>query len=193
MQYDINYLCFYFKFEDLEFQKKAQSIIGHADRRDLLHKKISELEHQNGPQLTQFLSECHCVENFQQVDNILKTPLEKQAFDTDGCKNLEDYDSKIVVYKNVMLVDNIDEPILEVHARKRAGRKKKGSTSTTSTTTSKPTTTMGLQLKFSHLGKIRSLYVQEILKLLDQHFPRDLLKDFDVFGKHVDSRVVKYI
>ena len=105
-----------FKFQDLEFQKKFESVIGHADQRDLLAKKIDQLKTTNGPQLTQFLSECHCVDNFEQVDEIMKIPLEKTNFDTDGCKTLEEYESKIVVYKN-MLVDNIDKPTLEIHAK----------------------------------------------------------------------------
>ena len=99
-----------FKFQDLEFQKKFESVIGHADQRDLLAKKIDQLK------TTQFLSECHCVDNFEQVDEIMKIPLEKTNFDTDGCKTLEEYESKIVVYKN-MLVDNIDKPTLEIHAK----------------------------------------------------------------------------
>ena len=171
-----------FQFEDLEFQKKYETVIGHAERRELLEHKLKELKTSNGPHLTKLLSQCHCLDEMHQAEAIVRTPMNKQVFDTDRCQSVEEYASKIVVYKNQILLDNEDEPSEEIVKK---GRKKKGSTTTTPQSTTSPptTTTKGSQLQFSHLTKIRTLYIDEIIRLLDHHFPRRLLLDFDVFGK----------
>ena len=95
-----------FKYMSKTYQRKFDSVMGHASRRERLEVDLRNLKSQNGAVLRILLSRCHCVDTMDEANDIIATELKTQRFDQDGCKTLEQYEESVVVYKNIILHDH---------------------------------------------------------------------------------------
>ena len=143
---------FLFSEQSQFFQRKYESIIGGLKAKTILKRGLENLKIENGPELKKFLENCHCVRSKIAANRIIAVELQYQQFD-DRCKNLEEFESMIVVYKNHIIEKNN----LVMH---QSGRTKK---------------------KYDPLSSFKNDYLDMIITNLDSYIPEEMLNAFTIF------------
>ena len=208
----------YFKFMSKAYQMKYDCVIGHSESREYLHNQLFALKTRNGERLDSFLASCHCLESLEEAELLIQTPLENQLFNSTGCEDMSEYESSYVVYKNVILHDNVEEVNeteindyikineTEVHNPVTtdiddSGMEVDSGAIEDSEDTNKMEVDDGnatdsskkgtrKELRFDPLSTIRVPYVEKILANHDKYFPSKMLKDFDIFDqRYWDDKV----
>ena len=201
-----------FKFKSKAYQMKYDCVIGHSESREYLQNQLTALKTRNGERLETFLASCHCVETLEEAEEIIQTPLKKQLFNSTGCEDVHEYESSFVVYKNVILHDNVEE-VNDTDGYITINQTEIFDHITTETDDSGMVDDSGdtnkmdvdndnkddsakkkgkrKELCFDTLSTIRIPYVEKILANLDRYFPSKMLKDFDIFDqRYWDEKVL---
>ena len=124
----------------------------------------------NGPHLQKFFDNTHCVRSKFLARRIIQTDLESQNFD-DKCTSLQDYETKIVIYKNHVIEKDLDGHCDETEEPQNQGPQNQD-----------PPETIKPKIKFGPLSTIKAGYIDEIIKNLDDYLPENQLGLFEIFN-----------